>query len=134
MNDHGGSNTMLIFVTIDKNRGGGGPTLFSYDKTTDQVTKVGPLFPASSPYSYDTGEGWYFSASMPTKLYMNDGPRMLRYDVMAKTFDTVFDVSTQYGADAHIWQMHSSDDDSVHSATLVQTSTNSYLGCLIYRE
>ncbi|HEV8437488.1 MAG TPA: hypothetical protein VGT40_05290, partial [Methylomirabilota bacterium] len=52
VNNHVGSNTMLLFVTLDRARGGGGPTLFSYDKTTDQVTKVGPLFDASSPFSW----------------------------------------------------------------------------------
>ena len=134
MNDHVGSNTMLIFVTLDRNRGGGGPTLFSYDKSTDQVTKVGPLFPSSSPFAQDTGEGWYFSASMPTKLYLNDGPRMLRYDVTAKTFQTVFDASSQYGSDTRIWQMHSSDDDNMHSATLVKASTGDYQGCVVYDE
>ena len=45
-NNHVGSDTMLIFLTLDRARGGGGPTLFSYDKTTDQVTVVGPLFDA----------------------------------------------------------------------------------------
>src|SRR5262245_47566478 len=65
-NYHVGSNTMLLFVTLDQSRGGGGPTLFSYDKTTDQVTKVGPLFDSSSPYSWATGEGWYWSPTMPT--------------------------------------------------------------------
>jgi hypothetical protein len=51
-NYHVGSNTMLIFVTLDRNRGGAGPTLFSYDKTADQVTKVRPLFDPSSPYAH----------------------------------------------------------------------------------
>ncbi len=134
MNDHVGSGTMLIFVTLDKGRGGPGPTLFSYDKSSGQVTKLGPLFSASSRFALATGEGWYFSASMPTVLYMNDGPRMLRYDVMNKTFQTVFDASSQYGSDTRIWQMHTSDDDTVHSATLVKASTNDYLGCLVYNE
>src|SRR6185295_2521125 len=60
-NYHVGSNTMLIFVTLDRNRGGAGPALFSYDKTTDQVTKVRPLFDPSSPFSWATGERWYWS-------------------------------------------------------------------------
>jgi hypothetical protein len=134
MNDHGGSNMMLLFVTLDRARGGGGPTLFSYDKSTDQVTSLGPLFDPSSPFSYDSGEGWYFSARRPTQLYMNAGPKMLRYDVLSRAFETVFDASSQYGPDTRIWQMHSSDDDNVHSATLVQASTGEYLGCLVYRE
>src|SRR5690242_16099805 len=49
MSNSAGSNTMYIFIGLDRNRGGQGPTLFSYDKTTDQLTEVGPLFPSSSP-------------------------------------------------------------------------------------
>src|SRR5215510_462819 len=73
MNNHVGSNAILIFLGTDRNRGGAGPTLFSYDKTTGAVTKVGPLFDPSSPYSWDTGEGWYFSATQPNTLYIDDG-------------------------------------------------------------
>ena len=85
------SNIMYIFVGLDRNRGGRGPTLFSYDKTADRLTEVGPLFAASSPYSWHSGEGWYFSYNMPTKLYMQDGSKLLRYDVLAHTFETVLD-------------------------------------------
>jgi hypothetical protein len=48
MNYHVGSDSILIFLTLDRNRGGGGPTLFSYNKLTDQVTKVGPLFDSAT--------------------------------------------------------------------------------------
>ena len=48
-NNHVGSDTMLIFLSLDRQRGGNGPTLLSYDKTTDQVEVVGPLFSARSP-------------------------------------------------------------------------------------
>jgi hypothetical protein len=73
-NNHVGSDTMLIVITLDRARGGAGPTLFSYDKRTDQVTVVGPLFDQASPLSWATGEGWYWSATLPTKLYVNQGP------------------------------------------------------------
>src|SRR5262249_40268102 len=134
MNNHVGSDTMLIFVTLDQARGGGGPTLFRYNKVTDEVAVVGPLFAPSNHLSWATGEGWYFSASLPTKLYVNDGPVLYRYDVLAKTFETVFDVSGQFGSDKIIWQVHSSNDDRVHSATLRDTETYSSLGCLAYSE
>src|SRR5690242_13789078 len=90
MSNSAGSNTMYIFVGLDRNRGGQGPTLFSYDKTSDQLTEVGPLFDASSPYSWYSGEGWYFSYGLPTKIYMQNGSKLLRYDVLAHTFETVF--------------------------------------------
>lgn len=134
INNHVGSNTMYIFLGMSRNRGGSGPTLFSYNKTTDEVKNVGPLFPSTSPLSWMSGEGWYFSATQPTKMYINDGPRMLRYDVITKQFQTVYDVSRQFGAGKSIWQMHSSDDDKVHSATLRNSSSYEMLGCVIYRE
>ena len=31
----------------------------------------GPAFPGDSPFSWATGEGWYFSAKQPTTLYVN---------------------------------------------------------------
>jgi hypothetical protein len=68
-NAHEGSDEMLIFLGLAKEKGGPGPTLFKYNKRTDQISKVGPLFPLSSKFTNYTGEGWYFSASRPTKLY-----------------------------------------------------------------
>lgn len=51
MNNHVASNHMLIFLTLMKAYGGVGPTLFSFDKTTQQIAKVGPLFDPSSRFS-----------------------------------------------------------------------------------
>jgi hypothetical protein len=134
INNHVGSNEMLIFLGLSQARGGPGPTLFSYDKTTDQVTKLGPLFDPSSGKSWHSGEGWYFSATQPTKIYINDGSRMLRYDALTRQSQTIFDVTARYGADKYIWQMHSSDDDRVHSATLRSTPSYDTLGCVVYHE
>ena len=47
-------------------------------------------------------------------------------DVLAKTFETVLDVSSNpalFGSNRYIWQMHSSNDDNVHSATLRDGAT-----------
>jgi hypothetical protein len=137
MNNHVGSATMYLFVTLDRARGGGGPTLFTLDKASNTVTKVGPLFAMSSALSWATGEGWYFSATRPTALYLNDGPALTRYDVVSKVFETVFDVSTQpgiFGPNRLIWQLHSSSDDKVHSATLKDGTTYADLGCVAYQE
>jgi hypothetical protein len=130
MNNHVGSNTILMFVGLERRQGGAGPTLFSYDKNSGQVKNEGPLFSADSNFSMASGEGWYFSGTQPTKIYMNDGPRMLRYDVRAHTFETVADVSAKFGSDKYIWQMHSSNDDRVHSFTLRQNSNYAMLGCV----
>jgi hypothetical protein len=102
---------MLIFLSLDRQRGGNGPTLLSYDKRTDQVQVVGPLFSADHPLSWSTAEGWYWSASQSTKLYANQGSKLVRYDALARTFETVFDVAPSFGDDKYIWQMHSSGDD-----------------------
>jgi hypothetical protein len=133
-NNHVDSNDLLLFLSLDRRNGGDGPTLFRYDKTKDTITKVGPLFDNTSKFSWHSGTGWYFSATMPTSLYLNDGPQLLRYDVLAKRFQTVFDVSSLWGNDKYIAQVHSSNDDLVHSATLHIVGTDEALGCIVYHE
>jgi hypothetical protein len=134
MNNHVDSNQMLIFLSTDRVRGGQGPTLFSYDKTTDQISSLGPLFDSRNPLSWSGAGGWYFSAKLPTKLYLNDGPRMVRFDVLTKESEVVYDLTSEYGADRQVWQMSSSDDDQMHAATLKVASSGEDLGCLIFAE
>ncbi len=134
MNNHVGSDTILIFLGLNTARGGTGPTLFSYHKDTDEVRNLGRLFDAGSALGSATGDGWYFSATMPHALYLNSGSRMLRYDVITRQMATVYDAATRFGSGYYIWQMHSSDDDKVHIATLRSSSTSAMLGCLAYRE
>jgi hypothetical protein len=133
MNNSAGSNTMLVFLTLDRARGGVGPSLFQVDKTSLQVTSVGPLFDAADHRSWATGEGWYFSATRPTTLYVLDNTQLTRYDVNSHATETVFDIGTQYGAGSFLWQANSSNDDRVHSATLKDATYNP-LGCVVYRE
>ena len=132
INNHAGRDTMLIFLGLERRRGGGGPTLFSFNKTTGETKNLGPLFSPDSPYSWATGEGWYFSASQPTTLYLNDGPRMLRYDVMTHAIDELYNVENLLGAGRVIWQMHSSNDDHVHSATVKDSASYRELGCIAW--
>ena len=135
INNHAGSDTMLIVVGLNRARGGAGPTLFTYNKNTGETRNAGPLFDANSSFSYATAEQWYFSRSRPSALYLGEnGPRMLRYDVLSKAFETVFDVTSLLGGGKYLWQMHSSNDDRVHSATVKNSSTYQDLGCLVYRE
>jgi len=142
MNNHVGSSMILILIGMDRNRGGAGPSLIAYGKDTDAVVNAGPLFDASSQYSYATGEGWYFSATQPTKLYvfLVGSSQLRRYDVISHQFDATpaMDLAqcrrpkacpTQ---SAFIFQPHSSDDDRVHSAT-VQDAAFNRLGCVVYR-
>jgi Fe-S cluster biogenesis protein NfuA len=131
INNHVGSDTMLIVLGLDRQRGGGGPTLFSYNKQTGETRNVGPLFSPDSAYSWASGEGWYFSASQRNALYMNDGVRLLKYDVITHAMETVFDVRDHLGSDRHLWQIHSSNDDRVHSATVKDAGYND-IGCVAY--
>ena len=132
INNHAGSDTMLVFLGLERRKGGGGPTLFSVNKRSGETQNHGPIFSPDSPHSWATGEGWYFSRTRQHALYINEGPRMLRYDVQSKAFETVFDVSGEFPG-RYIWQMHSSNDDRVHSATLRDGSSYQMLGCVTYR-
>jgi hypothetical protein len=135
INNHAGSDTMLIVVGLNRARGGAGPTLFTFNKTTGETRNAGPLFDTNSSFSYATAEQWYFSGTRPSTIYVGEnGPRLLRYDVLARAFETVFDVTSLLGGGKYLWQMHSSHDDRVHSATVKNSSTYQDLGCLVYRE
>jgi hypothetical protein len=131
MNNHVGSDQMLIFVGTDM---ASGPALIQYNKVTDEVTASGPVFPASSPYSASTGEGFYFSANMPSKLYVGMGPVIERFDVLSKEIQTIVNVNAHLGGDHYLWQRHSSDDDNVHSATVRNSASYEMLGCMVYQE
>jgi len=142
INNHVGSTDMYIFIGTDTNRGGAGPTLLRYDKNTDAVQNLGPLFDESSPYHWSTGEGWYFSGTQPTKLYtfLVGGTQLRRYDILARQFDPMPAIDLNAcrrpsicPANAkYLTQPHSSDDDLVHSAS-VQTSDWQRIGCVVKR-
>ncbi len=142
-NNHIGRPEMLIFLGMDRNHGGAGPSLLSYDKATDRVQNLGPLFPATSSYSYSTGEGWYFSGTQATKLYvfLVGDSALLRYDVQNRQFEAypALDLngcprpSVCPREATFIFQPHSSDDDLVHSAT-VQNAAFQRLGCVVYQQ
>ena len=138
INNHSGSDTMLIFLGLDRRKGGSGPTLFSYNKNTGETQNRGPLFDGNSPYGSATGEGWYFSAMQPHTLYVSASTtRLERYDVVTHALSTVFDIGSRtdlFGANRYIWQVHSSSDDRVHSATVKDASSYADLGCMAYRE
>ena len=82
-----------------------------------------------------SGEGWYFSGTRPNALYINEptGSRLFRYDVLAHSWETVFDISSQFPG-KYLWQVHSSNDDRVHSFTVRDKGSYAMEGCAIYRE
>ncbi len=134
INNHKGSPYLFMVLTFNRLNSGKGPTLFRYNKITKMVKNMGPLFKSTSRFSWSTGEGWYFSASRPYSLYVNDGARMRRFNVMTKKYKTIFDARDEFGDHVYIWQMHSSDDDAVHSATLKSSTDDSSLGCIVYHQ
>jgi hypothetical protein len=134
INNHVDEEVMLILVTMDRNRGGAGPSLISYNKITNEVLNLGPVFGDSNGLSWATGEGWYFSANEPYTLYLNSNARLLRYDVVTQQSETVFDVTSLLGSGYYIWQVHSSANDRVHSATVRDNATYAMLGCIVYQE
>jgi hypothetical protein len=142
INAHIGRAEMYLFLGTDPNRGGHGPILLRYDKATDTVDHLGPLFDPGTPHYWSTGEGWYFSGTMPTKLYtlVVGDSKLRRYDVLTHQFDAApaMDLSkcprprVCPAASAYLIQAHSSDDDLVHSAT-VQDVEWRRLGCVVSR-
>lgn len=134
-NAHEGEAEMLLFLGLRKSRGGVGPSLLRFNKATETITNAGSLFTAGqSAWQDKSGEGWYWSATQAKKIYMPDGPKLYRFDVDAKTFAEVFDVTAQFGSDRSITRMSSSADDLVHAGTLTVTSTGTALGCFVYEE
>jgi hypothetical protein len=142
INNHVGSSDMYIFLGTDTNRGGVGPILLRFDKNTDAVQNLGPLFDESSPFHWQTGEAWYFSATQPSKLYtfLVGGAQLRRYDIFTRQFDPTPAIdlaacprgSVCPSNAAYLTQPHSSDDDRVHSAS-VQDSNFQRLGCVVSR-
>jgi hypothetical protein len=141
INNHAGGADMYVFLGTDRNRGGVGPILLRYNKVTDEVQNLGGLFDQASPYSFSTGEGWYFSARQPTVLYtfLVGQPQLRRYDVVLREFDSIPALDLRGcprrvcpSAAAFITQPHSSDDDLVHSAT-VQNTGWARIGCVVYQ-
>ncbi|HEY0961602.1 MAG TPA: fibronectin type III domain-containing protein [Pseudomonadales bacterium] len=132
INNHVGKDTMLIMIGLNKTKGGAGLTLLQYNKVTEQLTNLGPVFDSNTAYSGASGEGYYFSATLPTKIYLHSGSKILRYDVMTKQYETIVDVSAKLGANRIVFQIHSSNDDRVHSATIKDSTTYASLGCMAY--
>jgi hypothetical protein len=140
INNHIGSDTMYIVLGFDRDRGGAGPSLIKYNKANDDVENLGALFPENSPYSYSTAEGWYFSASVPSRLYafLPGSSTLRRFDVVTRQFEATpaFDLAACPRPSicptdaAFLFQPHSSDDDRMHSAT-VQNAAFQRLGCVV---
>jgi hypothetical protein len=145
INNHVGQAELQIFLGLAPARLGDGPNLFRVHKTTNAVTKVGPIFAVGSPYRNHTTETWYWSYVLPNAIYMIEEPthrRLMRYDVATQQFTPVMTIlgqglascSTASTCDKFITQAHSDATDTNHTASLWQTVGNVdvALGCVTY--
>lgn len=87
------------------------PRFYQVNLTTGQVTPIG------SPVPYlGTAEGWYWDRN--GRVMLLEGPRLHRVNPFNPTEDeVVLDVSEKFPG-CRLWQAHSSDDGTVHSASV----------------
>ena len=131
INNAGPSDTMLMFVTLDKNRGGAGPSLFTYNKSTGVVTNAGPLFADADLRSWDTGEGWFFSALHQNTLFITQDSRVRTVDVSTRQVDTVFDIAGRF-PNSWVKGVHTNTTESRFSAVIVDTTTWQPTACAVF--
>ena len=134
MSNSTGSNHLYIALGLDRSNGGVGPSLFRYHKVTGETVNLGPLFDADDDRSWGSLDGWYFSPTQPTTLYVGLDTKLSRYDVLTKATTTVFDTANQFGDDKEVYHALTSNDDRVHSFTLRRINNQQLLGCGVYRE
>src|SRR5262252_7451140 len=133
INAHQHDPSLLVFLGVDRQRGGDGPSLWTVNKSTDQVTPLGPIFAPEHPLSWSTGEGWYWSATEPTIMYASDPTHLYRVDVSTDPV-TVTTVVTCAFPGKILWQWHTSHDGRVHSATVKDQTTYVAEGSVVYVE
>lgn len=91
----------------------GHPLFFRIDSNGD-IFRMGPLIGYRSE-----GEGWYFNAK--GEVYLIDGPRLRRVNPFNGNDEIIFDISGSF-PNHNLWQAHSSDDGTVHCATVRENS------------
>jgi hypothetical protein len=136
INAHLGESGLLVVLGVV----GRGPSLWHVDKGTLEVTRLGPLFPADHLLSRETAERWYWSLTDPHVLYACDLLHLYRVDVRSRRPEAVIDLgpipAIPARTDEILWQLHSSADGRVHSATVKAGESRNWkpLGCIVYRE
>ncbi len=135
LNNSQGQNLIRVLVPLRRDRGGGGPTLYTINKTTNVVTKVGPLFSSSDARSYLNCEDCSWSLSDPDRLYLPINRSVLqRYNVVTGAAETVFDVNAPagvalWGAGRQYFPFGgASRDDNVVAVTINDVNAN-WIGC-----
>ena len=114
--------------------------VYAFVGASDGVPRMFVLHPDNSvsraphviPYRGEC-EGWYFDRE--GWIYIIDGQRLRRFHPFTGGDAVVFDVS-EVCPGCDIWQPHSSDDGSVHSATvrrIVPEGRYPYVGTVVFR-
>lgn len=104
-------NDVFVFICSSQ----GHPPFFRVD-ADGTITRLGPMIPYASE-----GEGWYWSRD--GWVYLIDGPRLRRVSPFNGQDQVILDISGQY-PNHNLWQAHSSDDGTVHCATVRQNSND----------
>src|SRR5690625_1303249 len=148
-NNSAGSNTMLIIAGLHKH---GGATLFKFNKQTDKLTKIGPIF-SDSQWQAQSTEQMSFSLTKPYTLYVKLYSKMYAVDLqhmvehggtvrpqdkqLVYDLNKLFDGSHGHGFNGQnvIWSPTVSKDDTVFGAIVENNSPpHSYFrqGCMAY--
>lgn len=104
------------------------PRFFKVDLGSGAVERLGPLLGFTG-----TTEGWYWDAN--GWIYLLDGARLMRVSPFTNEARVVFDLAETHPG-CILWQAHSSDDGTVHCATVKQVvSDGAYpaIGTVVYR-
>lgn len=125
INNHRGLDHLYVLVGLRDH----GPSIFTVDKSTHEVSGSRSLFAEDSALWWDEADQWYFSATEPTAIYACSGRKFLKIDAMTSAVSVVFE--TRFGDS--LFQPHSSDDGRVHSAT-VKDAEYRPIGCVVWRD
>jgi hypothetical protein len=110
MNNHANSSVIKLFVGT---KTATGALLFHLNKETETLTKVGPLFPAGSPWRNLSAELWQWTRSRDW-MNVRNATHYYRYNVVNNAFELFIDMVGMWGANRDVWQLHSSADDRKH--------------------
>ena len=137
MNNHVNDDSIIIALKMLYGQWDERITLFSYNKNSDKVNKLGSLFNGYT--SLGNPSTFYFSATQPYMLYVKFWSGLARINVKTLKIDTVFDIKKKpiqglTTSDKYIWQPHTSDNDLMHSFTLRQDVNYNVIGSAVYDE
>jgi hypothetical protein len=129
INYHEGQDEMLIFVGMNRQSGGGGPSIIRFNKVTEEFSNPEPIFELNEAGSWQSGQQWYWSLNDPHTMYYPYEENFYKVNVLTGEQTVVYSP----GNGDKVWQAHSSADGKVHSMEY-RTSNYSTLGSLVYFE